>query len=160
PSVMATVARTKRPARIDDYSVLSGEIARNARNAGLRSAIGAPITVDGRLWGAFIAISTDPEPIPEASEGRLAQFTELVATAVANAESKSELAASRRRIVAASDETRRQIERNLHDGTQQRLISLGLSVRAAEAKLGSEREDVRHDLSRVVTGLEAALAEL
>jgi signal transduction histidine kinase/putative methionine-R-sulfoxide reductase with GAF domain len=92
PSVMATVARTKRGARIDDYSVLDGEIARVARGAGFRSAIGAPITVEGRLWGAMIAISTDPEPIPERSEARLGQFTELVATAVANAESRDALA--------------------------------------------------------------------
>src|SRR6266508_941030 len=92
PSVMATVARTKRAARIDDYSNLEGEIARTARSAGFRSAIGTPITVEGRLWGVIIAISTDPEPIPERSEGRLGQFTDLVATAVANAESREALA--------------------------------------------------------------------
>jgi signal transduction histidine kinase len=92
PSVMATVARTKRPARIDDYTTLDGEIARVARGAGFQSAIGAPMTVQGRLWGAIIAISTAPEPIPERSMSRLGQFTELVATAVANAESRDALA--------------------------------------------------------------------
>ena len=92
PSVMATVARTRRAARVDDYTGLKGEIAQVARGAGFRSAIGAPITVEGRLWGAIIAISTDPEPIPERSEARLGQFTELVATAVANAESRDALA--------------------------------------------------------------------
>jgi GAF domain-containing protein len=325
PSVMATVARTTRAARIDDYGALTGEIARVARSASFRSAIGAPMTVEGRLWGVIIAISTDPEPIPERSEARLGQFTdlvatavanaearqalervaaeqatlrriatlvaegqpeeifavvieevgrlfrtdlttvgrfeedppafvavalgkgmqgipvgtswalddpltaarafqsgravrvngrlrekspaladmlarlgvvstvsspimvegrlwgavmvsrkelpadteerldkftELVATAVANAESRSELAASRRRIVAASDETRRQIERDLHDGTQQRLVSLGLAVRAAEAKLPPERDDLRAQLSGVATGLVAAVEDL
>src|SRR6266496_284015 len=327
PSVMATVARTKRAARIDDYSNLDGEIARTARGAGFQSAIGAPITVEGRLWGVIIAISTDPEPIPERSEVRLGQFTdlvatavanaearhalervaaeqatlrriatlvaeglqpeeifavvieevgrlfgtdltivgrfeddppafvavalgngmegvevatswaldgpltaarvfqsgrsvrvnarlrerspaladmlarlgvvstvsspimvegrlwgavivsskeelpvdtderlnkftELVATAVANAEGRSELAASRRRIVAASDETRRRIERDLHDGTQQRLVSLGLAVRAAEANLPPERDDLRAQLSGVATGLVAAVEDL
>ena len=91
PSVMATVARTRRAARIDDYSTLNGEIARTARSAGFQSAIGAPITVEGRLWGVIIAISTDPEPIPERSNARLGQFTELVATAVANAEARHAL---------------------------------------------------------------------
>ena len=85
---MTTVARTKRAARIDDYGALEGEIARAARSAGFQSAIGAPMTVEGRLWGVIIAISTDPAPIPERSEARLGQFTELVATAVANAEAR------------------------------------------------------------------------
>jgi GAF domain-containing protein len=327
PSVMVTVSRTKRAARIDNYSNLDGEIARTARSAGFQSAIGAPITVEGRLWGVIIAISTDPEPIPERSEARLGRFTNLVATAVANAEarqalervaaeqaalrriatlvakgvqpeevlaavteevaatframtavlrfeddppevvlvgaskeidvpigsrwdmasalaaaevyrsgrsaridreqyssasegpireavhrlgiistvaspiivegsmwgvitvnageelppdtdqrlekftelvttaiakaeSKAELAASRRRIVAASDETRRRIERDLHDGTQQRLVSLGLAVRAAEANLPPERDDLRAQLSGVATGLLAAVEDL
>src|SRR5207244_11643885 len=127
-----------------------------AREARFRSAIGAPITVEGRLWGAIVAISTGAEPIPEQSEMRLGQFTELVATAVANAESRAELAASRRRIVAASDETRRQIERDLHDGTQQRLVALGLALRAAEAELPPERDDLRARLSGAATGLVAA----
>jgi signal transduction histidine kinase len=328
PSVMATVARTGSAARLDDYSTLGGAIARVARNAGFRSAIGAPITVEGLLWGVIIAISTDPEPIPERSEARLTQFTELVGTAVANAESRdalarladeqaalrrvatlvaqgvqpdeifsavgkevgrlfgssittvgrfdpdahalvavgvgteneaisigsrwelddlpasaqvfrtgqsvrldqlewstiggplaavasrlglastvaspifvegrpwgvvsvsydkplppdaeerlekfselmataianaegsAELAASRRRIVAASDETRRRIERDLHDGTQQRLVSLGLAVRAAEVNLPPERQDLRDELSRVAMGLADAVEDL
>jgi signal transduction histidine kinase len=92
PSVMATVARTRHAARVDDYTGLNGKIAHAARRAGFRSAIGAPITVEGRLWGVIIAISTDPEPIPERSEARLGQFTELVATAVANAEARGALA--------------------------------------------------------------------
>ncbi len=92
PSVMATVARTRRAARVDDYTDLKGEIAQAARAAGFQSAIGAPITVEGRLWGVIIAISTDPKPIPDRSEARLGQFTELVATAVANAESRDALA--------------------------------------------------------------------
>src|SRR6476659_5176180 len=92
PSVMATVARTTRAARIDDYGAMKGEIARVARSAGFQSAIGAPLTVEGRLWGVIIAISTDPEPIPERSEARLGQFTELVATAIANAEARDALA--------------------------------------------------------------------
>ena len=100
------------------------------------------------------------EELPADTEQRLEKFTELVATAIANAESKSELAASRRRIVAASDETRRRIERDLHDGTQQRLVSLGLAVRAAEANLAPERQDLQDQLSRVAIGLADAVEDL
>jgi GAF domain-containing protein len=113
PSVMATVARTSRAARIDDYSALEGEIARVARSAGFRSAIGAPLTVEGRLWGVIIAISTDPDPIPERSEARLGQFTELVATAVANAEARQALER-----VAAEQATLRRIATLVARGVQ------------------------------------------
>jgi signal transduction histidine kinase len=88
------------------------------------------------------------------------EFTELAGTAIANADSRYELAASRRRIVAASDEARRQIERDLHDGTQQRLVSLGLAVRAAEINIPPDRDDLRTELSRVAVGLADAVEDL
>jgi GAF domain-containing protein len=113
PSVIATVARTKRAARIDDYGGLEGETARTARSQGFRSAIGAPLTVEGRLWGAIIAYSRDPEPIPEQSEVRLGQFTELVATAVANAEARQALER-----VAAEQATLRRIATLVARGVQ------------------------------------------
>jgi signal transduction histidine kinase len=100
------------------------------------------------------------EELPPDTEQRLEKFIDLVTTAIANAEGKSELAASRRRIVAASDETRRRIERDLHDGTQQRLVSLGLAVRTAEANLAPERQDVQDQLSRVAIGLADAVEDL
>jgi signal transduction histidine kinase len=100
------------------------------------------------------------EALPVDTEARLDKFSELVATAVANAQSRSDLAASRRRIVAASDQTRRQIERDLHDGTQQRLVSLGLAVRAAEASVPPEQDDIRAQLSGVAAGLVAAVEDL
>jgi signal transduction histidine kinase/uncharacterized protein YoaH (UPF0181 family) len=131
-----------------------------ARSLRVRSAVGAPILVEGKLWGALMAATRGVEPWAENAETRIAAFTELVATAIANAESKSELAASRRRIVAASDETRRRIERDLHDGTQQRLISLGFDLRVMEANLPPERDDLHAQLSSVATGLVAALEDL
>jgi signal transduction histidine kinase len=88
------------------------------------------------------------------------EFTELVATAVSNAESRAELAASRARVVAASDETRRHIERDLHDGTQQRLISIGLQLRAAEALASPEQAELRAQLSDAARGLTSAVEEL
>ena len=156
---MARVARTGRSTRIDDYRGLGGEVARIARDTGFESAIGAPITIEGRLWGAIIALSTAPEPISEQSELRLNRFTDLVATAVANAESQSELAASRRRIVAASDEARRKIERDLHDGVQQQLVSLMLKLDAMEAELPDadaleeQLVRIRRDVGSILEGL-------
>jgi GAF domain-containing protein len=153
------VLQTGRAARIDDFSAATDPIGVAAREAGYKSAVGSPIVVEGHLWGLISATSTEG-PLPPGTESRLASFTELVATAIANAESSAELAASRRRIVAASDDARRRIERNLHDGTQQRLVSLGLAVRAAEANLAPERQDVQDQLSRVAIGLADAVEDL
>ena len=153
------VLQTGRSARRDDFSDATDPIGVSARETGVKSAVGTPIVVEGHLWGLVTAASTE-WLMPPDTEDRLMKFTELVATAIANAEGRSELAASRRRIVAASDETRRQIERDLHDGTQQRLVSLGLAVRAAEATVSPEREDLREELSRVAEGLAEAVEDL
>jgi signal transduction histidine kinase len=154
------VYRTGRPARIDarNWPSVEGPIHMAGHRLGLVSTVASPIIVEGRLWGAMSISAT--EPLPLDAEERLANFTELVATAVANVDSRSELAASRRRIVAASDEARRRIERNLHDGAQQRLISLGLAVRAVEADALTDNGDLRAELSRIATGLAEAVADL
>jgi signal transduction histidine kinase len=131
-----------------------------AREAGYRSAVGTPIIVEGRLWGVMTAASSAEQPLPADTEARLASFTELVATAIANAESKSELAASRRRIVAASDQARRRIEQDLHDGMQQRLVSLSLALRAAEVNVPPDRDALRSELSGIAVGLADAVADL
>ena len=119
----------------------------------------APVIVEGRLWGAMAVVTID-RTLPLDTEERLTEFTELVATAIANAENRAELTASRARIVATADATRRRIERDLHDGAQQQLVSLALELRAAEAALPSELTDQRAELSRVVEGLTAVLDEL
>jgi signal transduction histidine kinase len=157
----AEVFRTGRSARADEISWASagGPTATRLRSLGFVSTVASPIIVDGRLWGAII-VGTQDEPLPVDIEERLEKFTEIVATAIANADSRSELAASRRRIVAASDEARRRIERDLHDGTQQRLVSLGLAVRAAEANVPPDRDDLRAELSGIATGLVDAVADL
>jgi signal transduction histidine kinase len=154
------VYRTGRSARVDamDWSSLSGPVAESARRLGVVSSVACPIIVEGRLWGTLSVSAKAPMPLD--AEERLEKFSQLVATAIANADSRSELAASRRRIVAASDEARRRIERDLHDGTQQRLVSLGLAVRAAEADVPPDRGDLQGELSRIATGLADAVAEL
>jgi signal transduction histidine kinase len=154
------VFETGRPGRIDNYADACGPTGETARETGARSAVATPIIVEGRVWGLTIAGSSGEQPLPRDTEARLASFTELVATAIANAESRADLAASRARIVAAADETRRRIERDLHDGAQQRLVSLGLELRAAQAAVPPQLGELERDLSRVARGLASAGEEL
>jgi signal transduction histidine kinase len=159
-TVAGRVQRTGGPARVSSYENAVGALPAWARAHGIRSSVASPIVVDGRLWGAIIAFS-GAAPHPEDTEERLLAFTELVAMAVANTESRAELAASRARVVAAADETRRRIERDLHDGTQQRLISLALELRAAEAQLPPEQARlVEEQWSRTAQGLNDVVEEL
>jgi len=157
----AQVYRTGSSARIDamDWSSVSGPVAGAARRLGIVSSVASPIVVEGHLWGAM-NVASDDELLPFGLEGRLEKFTELLAAAIANTESRSELAASRRRIVAASDEARRRIERDLHDGTQQRLVSIGLAASAAQADVTAGRDELRAELARIAAGLADAAAEL
>ena len=143
------VFESGRPARIDTFADVIGPVAAAAREIGMRSAVGTPIIVEGRLWGVFSAGPTMEEPLPSDAEERLASFTELVATAIANAQSRAELMASRARIVAAADETRRRIERDLHDGTQQQLVSLMMDVRAVQAAVPSQLGELESGLARI-----------
>jgi PAS domain S-box-containing protein len=151
---LTKVVRTGRSAR-DDYGGASELVNR----LGIRCSVAVPIIVEGSLWGS-IAAGTNREQFPADAEQRMAAFTELAGTAIANADSRAELAASRWRIVAASDETRRQIERDLHDGTQQRLTTLAMAVRAAEANVPPDKGDLRAELSNVAASLAEALADL
>jgi signal transduction histidine kinase len=154
------VAQTGHPARLDDYDDASGPLAVALRERGVRSSVATPIMVEGRLWGAMAAGSIVEMRLLPDTEARLAQFTELLATAIANAKNRADLAASRARIVAAADDTRRQIERDLHDGTQQRLVSLGLELRAAQAAVPPGLGELEGDLSRVAEGLASVFDEL
>jgi signal transduction histidine kinase len=154
-----TVCETGRPARFETDDPAAEGMPDVARRLGIRSAVGSPIHVEGALWGVLV-LGSFGESLPPEMEQRLGEFTELAATGISNAAARAELVASRARIVAAGDEARRRIERNLHDGTQQRLVSLGLAVRAAEADVPPERDDLRVQLSGVATGLVAAVEDL
>lgn len=158
-TAMGKALRTGRSARVDDFSTSTDTIVKRVEHLGIRCSVAVPIVVEGALWGS-IAAGTNRDAFPPDAEERLAKFTELVATAIANAASRSELAASRRRIVAASDEARRRIERNLHDGTQQQLATLAFKVRAAEAGLPPDHDDLRSELSEIRTGLDDAFTNL
>jgi signal transduction histidine kinase len=155
----ATVVLSAQPARTDDDERASPQAREYMKRVGMRSSVATPIIVDKRLWGV-IGASSSRARLSVDSERRMINFTELAATAIADAESRAQLAASRARIVAASDETRRRVERDLHDGVQQRLVSLALEVRAAQSALPPAVTEVRAELSRVVEGLNGALDEL
>ncbi|MFC5262428.1 GAF domain-containing sensor histidine kinase [Kribbella qitaiheensis] len=152
------VFETGRPARLSLADV-SGPIG-TVRPEGIGSGVGAPVIVEGRLWGLLIAGGTPEQPLPADIEARLANFTELMATAIANAQNRAELMASRARIVATADQTRRRIERDLHDGIQQQLVSLGLELRTAQATVPPQFGELEGALARVADGLSSVFDEL
>jgi signal transduction histidine kinase len=153
-------SRSGRPERVDDYADVGGELAEMIRGAGIASAVAAPITVAGKLWGAVVATTGRPYSFPADTEERVASFAELVANALANADAREQLAASRARIVEAGDAERRRLERNLHDGAQQRLVSLALALRDVERRLGDDAEAAGRLLASAREELALALEEL
>jgi signal transduction histidine kinase len=159
-NLASDVLRTGVPRRKEDYSHAPGAIAALSREVGIRSAVASPIVVEGTTWGMIAVASRGPEPLPPDTEARLEEFCRVAAIAVANAKSRSDLAESRARIVRAGDEARRRFERDLHDGAQQRLVSLGLELRAAEATVPPDLADIQGVLSRVGTGLTDVLDDL
>src|SRR3954464_7755500 len=162
---------THEGGRIDDYADVPGEAARLTRQAGYRSAVMAPITAGGRLWGTLAVFSASTEHFPPDAQQRLADFTNLVALALESAEAHAQLTASRARIVEASVAERRRLERNLHDGAQQSLVTLAVHLRlaqetlredpaAAEAMLASAGEDLKlalEELRELARGLHPAV---
>jgi PAS domain S-box-containing protein len=154
------ILATGRPSRKDDYSAMPGQLGEAAREDLLVSTVGVPIVVEGSTWGFMVAAAKPGKPIPRDTDAPLARFTELVATAVSNATTRAELVASRARIVAAGDEARRRIERNLHDGTQQRLIALGLDVQTLRDSIPADRQEAQSGLERITRELEAVLEDV
>ena len=156
---LTAVIQSGRPARNDDDANAAEGVPGAICGLGIRSSVAAPIVVGGGLWGVIV-VGTGRERFPDGTEHRLEEFTVLAAAAIANAESRSEVAASRARVVAASDETRRRIERNLHDGIQQRLVSVVLELRAAQQKVPSQLGELQGALSHVAEGLTSVFDEL
>lgn len=156
----ATVFRTGRPARVDYGKPMQGSLSEAGRREAVRWAVGVPVMVEGALWGVMSVGFRDEETPRADVEERLEKFTELLATAIANADSRAELAASRARVIAAADGARRQIERDLHDGAQQQLVTLSVALSRAEAKIPPDLDEIRAEVSRVGDGLASAVDEL
>jgi signal transduction histidine kinase len=159
-NVSTLVFETGRPARIDSYADATGAMVDDIRTRGVKSAVGTPIIVEGRLWGVMGIGATQDEPLPADTEARLASFTELAATAISNAEARTEVAASRARIAVAADEQRRRVVRDLHDGAQQRLVHTILILKLAQRASQNENEDVSELLTEAVRSAEQAMADL
>jgi PAS domain S-box-containing protein len=160
PTVAARILQSGRPERADSYDGMTGSTVELLRDLGFRASVGAPIKLGGRLWGAVMVSTVEDTPFPPGAEQRMADFAELVALALANAEARSELAASRARIVEAGDAARRRLERNLHDGAQQRLVAIALGLRMCERKLADGDPAAADLLQQAKAELADALEEL
>jgi signal transduction histidine kinase len=159
-NVSALVRNTGRPARIDDHADATGPLGVRARELGVRCAVGAPIVVGDRLWGALIVGSRQPEPLPASTESRLAEFTALVATSISNVQARAELAASRARVVAAADTERRRVVRDLHDGAQQYLVHAIITLKLAHDALPAQGEPGSELVAEALERAERANVEL
>jgi PAS domain S-box-containing protein len=169
-TINTLVRHTAAPGRCDSYEHAHGKLATRLRQLGIRSEVGAPVVVDGEVWGALIAGTDEPEPLAPGTEHRLAGFAELIATAVSNATARAELVASRARIVTAGDEQRRRVVRDLHDGAQQRLVHALITLQLAHGEddagpkmaelVGDALEDTRRaieELRELAHGLHPAV---
>ncbi|MER7274783.1 HAMP domain-containing protein [Dactylosporangium sp. NPDC000244] len=158
-SVTATVRRTGRPARMDSLATAPGAIAAQLRRHHVRGTVGAPILVEGRVWGAVNATVSGEWPLAPAAEARVADFADLIAIAVANARARCDLAASRFRVLVAADRDRRRIERDLHHGIQQ-LIAISIQAGDAVSGVPEGMPELRRHLSEVPHGLNGVLDDL
>ncbi len=159
-TVLGKVLHSGSAQRVERYDEAGGSLADAMRSAGYRAAVAAPVTVAGRLWGALVAATGSDEPPAEGVEQRLCDFADLVAQALANADARERLAASRAELVEVGDAERRRLERNLHDGAQQRLVSVALGLGMVDAKLESEPGVARELLSAAQDDLAGGLEEL
>jgi signal transduction histidine kinase len=159
-TVVARVVHSGEAARVERYEHASGELATRVLSAGYRAAVAAPVNVGGRLWGVLAAASTSADPLPADIEQRLVDFADLVAQALANADAYEKLAASRARLVEVGDAERQRLERNLHDGAQQRLVSVALELSMAAGKLEKDPAAARDLLATAQADLARGLDEL
>jgi signal transduction histidine kinase len=159
-NVTSTVLRTGRTARSDDFSASTGAIGDVARRTSVSSVVAAPVIVEGRMWGMLGAVWSDQEPPPEDTEERMARFAELLDTAIGNADSRDQLTASRARVLAAGDEARARVVRDLHDGAQQRLVHTVMTLKLALRALQRRDGEAEALLKEALLTAERATAEV
>jgi signal transduction histidine kinase len=157
-TVVAKVLRSGSAQRVERYADASGALAETVRGFGYRAAVAAPVSVGGKVWGVLAAASKDP--LSAGLEQKLCDFADLVAQALANADAYEKLAASRARVVEVGDAERRRLERNLHDGAQQRLVSVALELNMVAARLERDPPAARELLATAQEDLSQGLAEL
>jgi signal transduction histidine kinase len=159
-SVTAIVRRTGQPARVDSYGETRGTIGELIERLRFRSGVGVPIVVDGRVWGATVANWMSERPPPPETEQRMAQFGELLDTAIANADGRDQLTASRARLLTSGDEVRRRVVRDLHDGAQQRLVHGIVSLKLARRELTDAHQELKSLVEDALEQVECGNAEL
>ncbi len=159
-TVAALIRRSGRPARVDDYDGLEDELALRLLGVGIRSAVGAPIVVAGQLWGAVIAASGSTHDLPGDAEERITGFAQLITDALASADAREQLAASRARILQAGYEERRRLGRDLHDGAQQALVSAVINLQLAQKRWEQEPERARVLVDTALEHAHTAMGEL
>ena len=159
-SIAAQVRETGQPARVDSFEGATGPIAREAQALGIRSSVGCPIVVGGLTWGVIAASARGEVPFPADTESRIADFTELVATAVGNAAARAELVASRARLLTAADDARRRLVRDLHDGAQQRFVHAIVTLKLAQRAFDRHDDEARALVDQALDHAEEALTEL
>jgi signal transduction histidine kinase len=166
-NLVTSLYRTGRATRQDEWTNATGDVSAMADVLGVRSSVATPIVVEGRLWGAMIATTNDPEPLPPDTEVRLEHFAELVATAIVNAEAREaiarlaeEQAASRTRLLTAADDARRRVVRDLHDGAQQRLVHSIVTLKLAQRALGETDGEARSLVDEALEQVEQGKVEL
>ena len=159
-TVAPLILRSGRPVRVDDYTGLRDELAHRLRSVGISSAVGAPVVVAGRLWGAVIAASSRPGGLAADAEDRLAGFAQLITDALANADAREQLAASRSRILRAGYEERQRLGRDLHDGAQQELVSVVISLQLAQKRWEREPSRARALVEDALDHAQTAVDEL
>jgi signal transduction histidine kinase len=156
--VSSLVRRTERTARVEQHGDTPGALG--AVRGDSCASVGSPIVVEGRLWGVAIADWTTEVPPPADTEERMTQFVELLETAIANADSRDQLTASRVRLLSAADEARRRVVRDLHDGAQQRLVHTIVSLTLAERALGQDAKQAETLLGEALEHAQRGNAEL
>ena len=159
-SIDVVIQETARPARVDSYDDAPGALAAYLRAVGVRAEVGAPVFVNGAVWGALIAGCDHLAELHEGAEERVTSFAELIALAVANGEARAELLASRARLVTARDSARRRLARDIHDGAQQRLLSGILNLTLAEDSLAGGPDEARKFLREAQDHVQRGLEEL
>jgi signal transduction histidine kinase len=159
-TVSGKMRRSGTPQRVDDYTDVAGQLVKRLREVGIRSAVGAPVKVAGRIWGAIVASSGRTHAFPEGAENRLADFAELLTAALANVDAREQLAASRARIVEAGYEERRRLGRDLHDGAQQELVSAVLNLKLAQRRWGADPDEARGLVEAALDQMEAGIRDL
>ena len=158
--ILGKMLQTARPVRIEHFDEVGGTVAALMRELGVRSGVGGPIILGGHVWGAVSATWSDGASMPRGAEDRIAAFAELVAYAIENAETRNELAASRARLVEAADAARRRIERDLHDGAQQRFVTAALELAVGQKRLTSDPATAAVHLARAREELDSGLSDL